>query len=263
MVFGVNWHFCRDEVGDWQAGYSNDMGRWSIAEAVAASACFPPLFGPMSLGIAPDELKRGAYNGTNRDQLCRKLSLSDGGVYDNMALEPAWKTHEVVLVSDCGAPFRFTAGGTYLRRLMRYTSVVMNQAAATRKRWFFADISERKGGPPPKYKGGYWGIAGSVETYKAPDDPLVGYSQSLVDEVIDRVRTDLDRFTLPEMYVLENHGYLLTAAVLRRRRPELLQPNTPAAVPPHPEWMDEKKVRKALKDSGKRVSLNRLLGRSM
>ncbi|MDB5318420.1 MAG: hypothetical protein JWN40_51 [Phycisphaerales bacterium] len=265
MVFGVNWEFRRDKAGDWQAGYAMGASRWSIAQAVAASACFPPLFGPMALDLSPDELKRGAYQAKDRARLCRKLCLSDGGVYDNMALEPVWKSHEVVLVSDCGAPFAFNAARTYVRRLMRYASVVMNQAAATRKRWFFADINERVGAPPPppKYRGGYWGIAGSVAAYKAPDEPLTGYSQSLVDDVIERVRTDLDRFTIPEMHVLENHGYLLTAAVLRHRRPELLDPSAPAPAPPHPEWMDEGKVRAAMKDSHKRLSLRRLFGRNV
>src|SRR5258706_1661025 len=215
----------------------------------------------MALNLSPNALKRGGYKADDRDRLVRKLCLSDGGVYDNMALEPVWKSHDVVLVSDCGAPFAFDAARTYVSRLMRYASVVMNQAAATRKRWFFADISERDGAPPPRYHGGYWGIAGTVAAYKAADDPLMGYSQSLVDDVIERVRTDLDRFTLPEMYVLENHGYLLTAAVLRCRRPELLGPSVPAPTPPHPQWMDEDKVRAAMKDSHKRLSLQRLFGK--
>jgi len=261
MVFGANWEFSRVRCGDWLTGYTHECGDWPIAMAVAASACFPPLFGPMPLKVSGAGLNHGGYRGADRDQLCRNLSLSDGGVYDNMALEPAWKEHEYVLVSDCGAPFQSQIAGDYLSRLMRYTSVIMNQAAAMRKRAFFSDISEKQPQPCRRYKGAYWGIAGSVQRYKSPGDTLTGYSPELVDEVIDRVRTDLDRFTMAEMCVLENHGYLVASAVLSCRRPELIAPGSPPAQPPHPEWMDEARVRREMRDSHKRFSLRRLLGR--
>jgi NTE family protein len=155
LTFGVNWTFCRGRSGDYQAGYTKVTDDWPIARAVAASACFPPLFGPMPLALAPQDLKGGRYKGDERDDLVRRIGLSDGGVYDNMAMEPAWKTHECVLVSDCGAPFGHQAGGHYFKRLMRYTGVVMNQAAAVRKRAFFADISEKDPRRPRRYRGGY------------------------------------------------------------------------------------------------------------
>lgn len=308
IVFGINWEFRRNRAGDYLAGYTERAKDWPIARAVAASACFPPLFGPMPLRLKGSDLTRGKYRGAGRNpdrerhRLCCSIGLSDGGVYDNMALEPIWKDHATVLVSDCGAPFTYTKPGHYLRRLLRYTSVVMNQAAAMRKRAFFADISpryyahpgtssdgsaavgdaasdarpgivpQRDGDAtgvtsadgtnvemPPRYLGGYWGIAGTVDRYKALSDPITGYSRKLVDEVIDRIRTDLDRFTEAEMKVLENHGYLLTAAVLRRRRPEL-DNGAAAANAPHPCWMDEHRVRKALRRSHKRFVLKRLIG---
>lgn len=260
LVFGVNWTFRRNVSGDYQAGYTTATRTWPLARAVAASACFPPVFGPMPVGLASTAFRRGSYRGADRARLTAKLTLSDGGVYDNLALEPVWKSHAHVLVSDCGAPFRHEPSRWFVSRLLRCAGVAMNQAAAMRKRAFFADIAENRADRPPLYRGGYWGIGGVVATYKHADDNIVGYSQDVVD-VLERVRTDLDRFTDAEMRVLENHGYLVAAAVMRRRRGDLLPLGagvaSPAPAPPHPEWMDEARVRAAMRDSHRRVSPRR------
>ena len=261
LIFGVDWEFSRERVGDWEAGHSANLSGWPVARAIASSACFPPLFGPVSLGLNATDLTGGAYRGTDRDDLVRKIGLSDGGVYDNMALEPVWKTHDCVLVSDCGGPFGFAAGGNYLSRLARYAAVGLNQAAAMRKRAFFEAIDQSDPTRPNRYRGGYWGLAGSVDSYLAGSDVSIGtaaYSPALVNDVLRRVRTDLDRFTQAETCVLENHGYLLASAVIARRRPELVPPGAPPVRVPHPQWMDEAKVRYALRGSHSRFFLPRL-----
>lgn len=258
LTYGVNWEFTRDKTGDYVGGHLK-AEKWELALAMAASASFPPLFGPLTLHFDPRQRVGGKYSGLDRDVLASKAELTDGGVYDNLALEPAWKEHEYVFVSDCGAPFQLAHSRHYLRRLLRYISVVMNQAAAMRKRAFFADISENDPLIPPRYQGAYWGIGGSVERYASEASGVRGYSQALVDGIIERIRTDLDRFTLHEMHVLENHGYLLAAAVLERRRPELIASGSPSCQAPHACCLDESTVRSALSMSHKRVSIRRML----
>ena len=77
---------------------------WTVARAVAASSCFPGIFPPMRLEAnAADFSGGGTYQGMDRDDLCRQLDITDGGVYDNLGLEPVWQDHAVVLVSD-GSP---------------------------------------------------------------------------------------------------------------------------------------------------------------
>jgi len=208
LTFGVNWEFRRDRSGSYQAGYLNST-KWPVARAVAASACFPPLFGPMRINADPSEFKKKGYREQDGNRLRKKLDLSDGGVYDNMGLEPAWKDADNVLVSDCGAPFAFQSGGTFLRRLMRYTSVVTNQA---------------------------------------------------LNDVISRIRTDLDAFVQSEFAVLVNHGYAQSNAAVREHLPDLVSHDQPAALP-YPEWSDEDEVRKALSTSHKRLSVKRLIQR--
>ena len=140
LTFGVNWEFSRERVGSYQAGYlnvssnskaANDM---TVARAITASACFPPLFGPMRVGIDPKRLVKGKFKGRDWDKLVRKLALSDGGVYDNMATEPIWKKAATVLVSDCGAPFDYAPSKAPWRTILRYPSVLPKQTQSLRIR---------------------------------------------------------------------------------------------------------------------------------
>ena len=72
------------------------MSKGTLAQAVAASACFPPLFGPMRMDRAAERFKGGRAPGVSADarrQILKDLRVTDGGVYDNMGLEPGWKSH--------------------------------------------------------------------------------------------------------------------------------------------------------------------------
>ena len=244
LTFGVNWTFERERAGDYLAGYVKEAESWPIARAVAASSCFPPIFGPVPVHASPESYRGGNYRASDRDRLLKRLILTDGGVYDNLGLEPAWKGHGSVLVSDCGAPFDFAVGKMPIRHLMRYTSVIMNQAAALRKRMHF---DRRRAG---SYTGTYWGIRSACE------DDWPGYHERLVEDVIAEVRTDLDAFTEAEQKILENHGYFAAnRSVLGYFEHDALESSKPE--PPHPEWMDESEVRDALRTSHRRLSFKR------
>jgi NTE family protein len=247
LTFGVNWAFDRERAGDYQAGYF-DASDWPLARAIAASSCFPPIFGPLPIRADPAVYKKGHYRGGDRRELLERIMLTDGGVYDNLGLEPAWKELSSVLVSDCGAPFAFSAGKLPLRNLLRYTSVIMNQASSLRKRMLF---ERRRAGD---YTATYWGIRGS----SVPDAAAAGYSSELVEERIAEVRTDLDAFTVAEQKVLENHGYLAANHSVTQHL-EGRELRAVACKPPHPEWMDETLVRDALATSHRRISLTRWL----
>lgn len=251
MAYGVAWLFTRERMGDSQAGYAdNPPIDWPVARAAAASACFPPVFNPLPVRLRPHELVGGAAPpGPARDRVVAGIRLTDGGVYDNLALEPVWRTHAAVLVSDAGALFPAEPDRNLLWRIRRYAAIPEHQAGAVRKRWlissFLAGVLD----------GAYWGIASATSSY-GPGAPA-GYSKGFATEVIARIRTDLDAFTWAEIAVLENHGYLLADAALRRHVPELLPASPPPPAVPHPGWMDEARARAALRDSHRR----RLLGR--
>jgi hypothetical protein len=73
------------------------------------------------------------------------------------------------------------------------------------------------------------------------------------------VRTDLDSFSEAEMSVLENHGYFTAERSIRKHAAEPVSPGAKPAEPPYPEWTDEAKVRRELRDSARRISFRRIL----
>lgn len=241
VVFGVNWVSERTRVGDYQAGYMPPSDDWTVARAVAASSCFPPVFNPLPLDIQPEELTGGKVPpGKARDECIADLALSDGGLYDNLGLEPVWRHAATLLVSDGGATFDHQPVRGLLKRLFRYNAVQGNQVGALRKRWLISNYIEGV------LRGTYWGIGSPASNYGLGD--WTGYSKPLVEDVISEVRTDIDAFSGGEIAVLENHGYMTAAVAFRRHAPELSEGH-PAAEHleiPHPGWLDEQRVRQTL-----------------
>jgi len=255
MVYGVNWVFERARMGDYQAGYLKPPSAdFPLGRAVAASACFPPLFNPLHAGATAAELRDGrAVPGPERDACIAGLRLTDGGCYDNMGLEPVWKSHRYVLVSDAGGLFTNEADQGLLWRIPRYQGIQERQTRALRKRWLISNFERNDG---QDLDGSYWAVGGGRASY----DREGGYSEELAKTVIADIRTDLDAFSDAEAAVLENHGYLMADAAISRYVEDLL-PGSPAPAPPllipHPEWMDEDRVRAALKKSGSRKIFGR------
>ena len=92
------------------------MNHAELSDAVAASAGFPGLVGPLRLATS-------AYDWTNRsfgdaewrrvEPPRRYVTLWDGGVYENGGLEPVYKNRQLqhdidfLIVSDGGTPIQF------------------------------------------------------------------------------------------------------------------------------------------------------------
>ena len=245
LAYGVNWMFKKQQSGDYEAGFQDTPADWTVGIAVAASSCFPPVFKPLQLNLDPKALKGGKDQRPIRDKIVREITFSDGGVYDNLGLEPIWKDHEVVLASDGGALFRIGGDTGFAWEIGRYIGIPENQALAVRKRWLISNFVSGQ------MKGTYWGIGGTVAEYGFEG----GYSEDVTRNFIAAIRTDLDSFSDAEACVLENHGYALADAAIRKHVPELLPKPVPDLNIPHREWTDEEKVRMALKDSGKRTLL--------
>jgi NTE family protein len=245
MGYGVNWIFARDQMGDYEAGYVDTPDQWTLGRAVSASSCFPPIFNPLPVGLDPNDYRGGSAPADSRGQAIRRgLRLTDGGDYDNLGLEPVWKDHATLLASDGGAPLDVSQDQGLFWRVQRYVSIVQNQAHALRVRWLISNFIAGQ------MSGTYWGVASATSSY----DPsaTTGYSKALATDVIAKIRTDLDAFSDAEAAVLQNHGYLLADVAVRTHVPSLVPPGAPPAVAPYPEYMDEHRVRVALKDSSKR-----------
>ncbi len=135
-----------------------------LAVAVGASSAFPPFLSPATLRVpadawdsaVPQELPEGV-----RDPIV----LTDGGVYDNLGLEPVIKRCTEILVSNGGGyvghPARIPVD--WLRHLQRVSGVVDHQVRSLRKRMLVEGY--RRG----DYAGVYWGIRSAVADYGLPD----------------------------------------------------------------------------------------------
>jgi NTE family protein len=220
--------FKKRQCGDWRAGFRDTPSDWSVATAVAASSCFPPVFKPLRL------------------QLGEEVALSDGGVYDNLGLEPIWKDHETVLSSDGGALFHPAGDTGFVWEIGRYVGIPENQALALRKRWLISNFDSGQ------LKGTYWGIGSSRPSYGLDG----GYSDDLIKNFIAPIRTDLDSFSDAEASILENHGYWVADAAIQKHVPGLLPAPAPPLNVPYPDWAGpEEKIKQALRNSGKRPLL--------
>jgi NTE family protein len=238
MQFRAQWTFDSGarRFGAEPSGHA-DFGGWTIARAAASSSCLPGAFAPMSVS---DTLTGGTYDGDDARQLARSIALSDGGMYDNLGVEPVWQDHAAVLVSDAGPSFRPNPGLGRIWNALRFAIILLEQATDVRKRWLISNFVAGQ------LDGSYWSVAGSADDYPAPS--TVAYSRGFVHDFIAPIRIDLDVFSEGERAVLENHGYLMAETAIRSHGRGLEPRPAPLEVP-FPEWLDEQKAADALRDS--------------
>lgn len=114
LASGVLWRFSKPYMADYRVGMIREP-LTRLAEAVAASAAFPPVLSPFVLELA--EAAWESPEGADLDgaEYRDEVRLADGGVYDNLGLETVWKRCRTVLVSDGGG--RLAGGSRSARRL--------------------------------------------------------------------------------------------------------------------------------------------------
>lgn len=147
---GKRFRFKRDTFGDYLLGYANSQ-TFPLAHALAVSAAFPGGFGPLAINTADYSWKkREEWDdeiGTAKSISIKynKLHLYDGGVYDNLGLEPFFdagktqaKIDSPIIVSDAGAPLNQGFGWSALNpwRLKRVADIMSDQSRSLRVRSF-------------------------------------------------------------------------------------------------------------------------------
>src|SRR5262249_47064517 len=165
LVSGLGWYIDRtNQIID------------TVRKAVAVSSCFPGFFRPYTLNVP------------------QRIALVDGGVDDNRGVEPVWKDHKLLLVSDGGEVRQRRWSQSFLWPLRRSAEVVWNQAGDSQKRWLLTNFLLRE------MRGAYWAIDSSPAHSHEPatSSRLPGYSLSLARDVIATIRTDYDAFSEAE-----------------------------------------------------------------
>src|SRR5262245_39874081 len=100
---GVLWRFSKPYMWDWRVG-KVERPTVELAVAVGASSAFPPVLSPARLQLHDADFVSGTGDDLQRPPFTEEAFLTDGGVYDNLGLETAWKLYETILVSDGGTP---------------------------------------------------------------------------------------------------------------------------------------------------------------
>jgi NTE family protein len=102
---GALFRFSKPYLADWRVGRIMKP-KVSVAAAVAASSAFPPVLSPARLSFQHSDWQDLNASECGRQPFTTKVVLTDGGVYDNMGIETAWKRCRRVLVSDGGAKYQ-------------------------------------------------------------------------------------------------------------------------------------------------------------
>lgn len=212
-----------------------DWGRLTVAEAVGASACFPPVFPPMVI------------HGLYEDAFVSRLSLTDGGVFDNMGITALLDEGcTQIIASDTGGLFREeqAAPADHVSLVLRVPEILRGALAGlqrlyVRERRRLSQAVERSQ-PDGRLADfcevrrldglAYFHIQSPPIAVRSGPDPIELPTRP---RDVASLRTDLDGFGEIEVRALVNHGYATADRYVREHLSAMLPPEA-ARVPPSP-----------------------------
>lgn len=240
---GKNWRFERARMGDYRFGYTNDTAL-PLAEAMAASAGFPVLIGPLTLKTGGrqwfeyqahkadvENLETAAHwDKKNIEPRYAEVHLWDGGAYDNHGLEvfydydKGW--HErfgFLIVSDAAGTAGETAYQAGFPGLMRlFTGIMMNQVRSLRTRTILGRLTAH-----PEDQGVFLQMGNTwKDIVREGGDVALAERftrECLSDEDVQRIAafaTTIRRLTDAEYEGLYRHGFEVADATLNAFYPQ-------------------------------------------
>lgn len=190
-----------EEMGEHELGVC-PASNFPISRAVAASSAFPPVFPPL-------KLESNVYPAAGAVEY---VTLTDGGIYDNMGVNPALRRErnplDYLIISDGGKPFANESSPTESSAIVLKVAldIMMEQIRGLE----FDRIQHRhlaNLGPKPM-----WFSIDSRIGEAIPGDATFASS----------VSTNLKRLRPEEITVLKRHGGALVEARLAAFAPELI-----------------------------------------
>lgn len=215
---GRRFRFKSNRCGDYELGYA-EARSFPLSHALAVSAAFPGGIGPFALTTTAYTWRRRPHWDAPKEdaQVVRlpfnHLHLYDGGIYDNLGLEPLFdvgkrcpKTEGAALiVSDGGAPLAqgFVPGVFNPWRVKRLLDITMEQQRALRVRVF---VNALQSGLPGAY----------LQIGSAPTESLTRAGAQVPGRVwlsrahtqaVATVPTTFRRLSPESFDRIEQHGY--------------------------------------------------------
>lgn len=200
---GKRFRFKRNDFGDYTVGYASG-GNFPLADALAVSAAFPGGFGPLKIAAKEFNWRKRPWDApvgseTTVHMGYEALHLYDGGVYDNLGLEPffdagrqaAKHAESYIIVSDAGSPLPegFSFRSLNPVRLKRIADIMSDQSRALRVRTFANYLRQ----------GSSRGAIVFITTPTDEPDNTVSFASAFP--------TTLRKLTLNEFDQLAGHGY--------------------------------------------------------
>jgi NTE family protein len=221
---GVLWRFMQPYMRDYRVGEVKEP-KILLAQAVAASSAFPPVLSPLEMRLDEDDFIPNSGHDLQRKPFTTKVILTDGGVYDNLGLETAWKRYKTILVSDGGGQLQPEEEPTsdWARHSFRILNLIDNQVRSLRKRQV---IGSYKSGAR---QGAYWGIRTNIADYELADALDCPHDRT---KELAETPTRLKRLGEILQERLINWGYAVCDAALRKH----VEPTLPKPLNfPYPE----------------------------
>lgn len=232
---GKNWRFSKREMGDWQFG-RHYAPPFDLAQAAAASAAVPYAIGALRFEL-PDNGWYATDPATRKPLSAIKPPLNtvhlwDGGAYENLGLEPLYKSAQglvdcdFLICSDASGPLS-TTPSHHLRNLAkgrlaspRLFDIASDQIRALRSRMFVGSIVRgdiqgallRMGNSTRALdvKSGRARLSAEYDDFSSDADVAAAASYP----------TDLNALSLPAFDRIARHGYELTDHTLATYAPQ-------------------------------------------
>jgi len=237
---GHNWQFTASWMGEPPAGIDSEVDanfrlrrmyyeqapsphrKMRLGYAVAASACVPGIFEPLSIADLYERLP------PEGDRKVRPIvRLVDGGVHDNQGTAALLEQGcSVLLVSDAsgqmdhedapssgllGVPLRANSILQSRVRVSQYQDLESRRRGSTLKGFMFVHLKKDLESQPVDW------IGCQDPSESTPIRALTGYGiQRGIQRRLAAMRTDLDSFTDVEAYALMTSAYLATEASLKK-----------------------------------------------
>jgi NTE family protein len=208
---GALWRFEKAFMRDYKVGQVKNP-TLALAKAVAASSAFPPMLAPCLLKLDPgvvldndpahpDPLSSRPYR--------TEVYLADGGVYDNLGLETAFKNSRSLLVSNAGAPFdpEESIHTNWVSIGKRCLDLMEQQLASLRTRLLIQNFKDGE------RQGAFWAISSDPTKFKCAVDPFKCDPKRT--KQLAEISTDLDAKSTSVQERLINWGYAATDLSIR------------------------------------------------
>jgi NTE family protein len=208
---GALFRFSKPYMADYRIGLIPNPAI-ELAIVVAASSAFPPVLSPVTLdfdstrwapasGLESEDLHAGPY-------LSRAV-LTDGGVYDNLGLETAWKKYKTILVSDGGGTLQPEEAphADWTRHALRVLDIIDNQVRSLRTRQVVGSFAAGE------RTGTYWGIRSDIGNYGVPGQLPCRFEETTALAHTPTRLAAVDD-TLQERII--NWGYAICDAAMRK-----------------------------------------------